>query len=129
MVSSPKKQMLSHRKLSGAASYASSCNKEWEQKYSISLGRTTKEFRWNVCLCNVRCSHQKEADVKRHCGGANHIKRQKAFENTTSLSSFGFTKATDSLREQVCCRGSDSGLGKCMQRSAKLLIFQRNFWS
>ena len=123
--------MLSHRKLSGAASYASycSCNKEWEQKYSISLGRTAKEFRCNVCLRNVSCSPQKEADVKRHCDGANHIKRQKAFENTRSLSSFAFTKATDSLREQVCCRGSDSRLGKCMQRSATLLKCQRNLWS
>ena len=56
--------------------------------------------------------------------GENHIKRQKAFENTRSLSSFGFTKATDSLREQVCCRGSDPSLGKCMQRSVKLLNFK-----
>ena len=123
MANSPKKQMLSHRKLSGAASYASSCNKEWEQKCSISLGRTAKEFRCNMCLCNVSCSPQREADVKHHCDGANHIKCQKVFENTRSLSSFGFTKATDSLCEQVCCRGSDSRLGKCMQRSAKLLKF------
>ena len=129
MASSPKKQTLSHRKLSGAASYADFCNKEWEQKYSISLRRTAKEFRCNVCLCNVSCFPQREADVKRHCDGANHIKRRKAFENTRSLSSFRFTKATDSPREQVCCRGSDSRQGKCMQRNVKLLKFQRNLRS
>ena len=126
MASSRKKQTLSHRKLSGAASYANFCNKKWEQKYSISLRRSAKEFRCNVCLCNVSCSPQRQSDVKRHCDGANHIKRQKVFENTRSLSSFRFTKATDSPREQVCCRGSDSRLGKCMQRSVKLLKFQRN---
>lgn len=48
MASSRKKQMISNRKLSGAASYASSCNKEWQQKYSISPGRTVKEFRRNL---------------------------------------------------------------------------------
>ena len=99
MASSPKKKMLSQRKLFGAASYASSCNKEWEHKYSISPGKTAKEFRCNVCLCNASCSPQGEADVKGHCDGANHIKRQKAFENTRSLSSFGFTETTDPLRE------------------------------
>ena len=45
MASSPKKKTLSQRKLSGVASYASCCNKEWEQKCSISPGRTAKEFR------------------------------------------------------------------------------------
>ena len=121
--------MLSQRKLSGAASYASSWNKNWEQKYSVSLGRTAEEFRCNVYLCNVSCSPQKQADIRRHCAGGNHIKRQKAFENTRSLSTFGFTKATDPLRERVCCRGSNSRLGKCMQRSVKLLKFQINLWS
>ena len=29
---------------------------------------------------------------------------------------------------QVCCRGSDFKLGNCMQRSVKLLKFQRNLW-
>ena len=72
MASSPKKQRLSQRKLS---SYASSCNKEWEQKYSISAGRTAKELRCNVCLRNVSCSPQGEEDVKRHWDGANHINR------------------------------------------------------
>ena len=67
--------------------------------------------------------------LKGHCNGANHIKRQKPFENTRSLSNLSFTEATDPLREQVCCRGSDSRLGKCMQRSVKLLKFQRNLWS
>ena len=38
MASSPKKEILFQRKLSGAASYAGSCNKELEQKYSISPG-------------------------------------------------------------------------------------------
>ena len=50
-------------------------------------------------------SPQGEADVKRYCDGAKHTKRQKAFQNTRSLSSFGFTKVTDSLNEQLCCRG------------------------
>ena len=112
MASLPKKQMLSLRKLSGAASYASSCNKEWEQKYSICTGRTAKKFRCSVCLRNASCSPRREADVKCHCDGANHIKRQKAFENTKLLRSFGFTKATYPLHEQLCCRGSDSRLGK-----------------
>ena len=125
MASSPMK--LSHRKLSGAASYANFCNKDWEQKYSIPLRRTAKKFRCNVCLCNISRSPQREADVKRHCDGPNHIKRQKAFENTRSLSSFVFTKATDSLREQVCSRGSYSRLDKCMQRSVKLLNLKEIF--
>ena len=130
MASSPKKQTLSHRKLSGAASYANFCNKEWEQKYSISLRRTAKEFRCNVCLCNVSCSPQREADVKRHCDGANHIKRQTfAKPSKTSQLHKPSENQARSLREQVCCRGSDSRLGKCMQRSVKLLKFQRNFRS
>ena len=83
MASSPKKQKLSQRKLSGAASYAS----------------YVKEFRCSGCSCNVNCPHQGEADVKPHCDGANHIKWQKALGNTRSLSSFGFTKATDPLVE------------------------------
>ena len=110
MASSPKKKKLSQRKLSGATSYACS----------------VKEFRCNVCSYNVSCSHQGETDLKCHCDGANHIKRQKALENTRSLCSFGFTKSTDPLRVQVRCWGLDSRLGKCTQRSVKLLKFQEN---
>ena len=55
MASSLKKQMLSQIKSSGAASYDSFCNKDWEQKYSISPGKAGKEFRSNTCLCNVSC--------------------------------------------------------------------------
>lgn len=104
MASSPKREKVTKRKLSGAATYSSSYNKQWEEKYPISPGRTAQEFRCNVCLCNVSCAHQGESDVKRHCEGANHIKRQKAIENTRSLATFGFTKATDPLREQVGTR-------------------------
>ena len=80
MASSSKKQNPSQKKLSGAASYASSYNKEWEQSYPISPGKTAKEFRCNVWLCNVSCSHKREGDVKWHCDGANYIKRQKSLK-------------------------------------------------
>ena len=33
--------------------------------------------------------------------GATHVKRQKAMENTHSLDRFGFTKASDPIRDQV----------------------------
>ena len=130
MASSPKKQMLSQRKLSGVASYTSSCKKEWEQKYPISLWRTDKEFRCNVCLCNFSCSPQGEADVKRHCDGANHIKDQKAFKNTRLLSIFSFTKATDPFASKYVVEDRIlSSLSKCMRRSVKPLKFQINLWS
>ena len=130
MASSPKKQMLSQRKLSGVASYTSSCKKEWEQKYPISLWRTDKEFRCNVCLCNFSCSPQGEADVKRHCDGANHIKDQKAFKNTRLLSSFSFTKVTDPFASKYVVEDRIlRRLGKCMRRSVKPLKFQINLWS
>ena len=64
-------------------------------------GLTTHEFRCNIYLCNVNCSHPGESDVKRHCEGATHVKRQKAMENTHSLDRFGFTKASDPIRDQV----------------------------
>ena len=120
--------MLSQRKLSGAVDYATSYKKEWEQTYPISPGGTATEFWCNVCLCNASCS-QGEEDVKHHCDGENHINPKKELENTRSLSSFGFTKATDPLCEKVFCRGSDSRLGKCTKRSVKLFKFQRNLWS
>ena len=82
-----------------------------------------------IRVMQCQLSPQGEPDVKWHCDGANHIKRQKAFENTRSLSIVGFTKATDRLHEQLCCRGSDYSLGKCMQRSVKHLKFQRTLWS
>ena len=71
------------------------------------------------------CSHQGKADVKGHCDGANHIKCQKALENTKSLGSFGSTKATESLREQVCCRASDSRLGKYSHDKSRINSVQR----
>ena len=49
----------------------------------------------------------RKGSAKCHCDGANHSKCQKAFESTRLLGSFGFTKATDPLLEQVCCRGLD----------------------
>ena len=101
MASSPKKQKLSQRKFAGAATYLSTYKKEWEKKYPVSPGLTTHDFRCNACLCNVNCSHHGESDVKRHCKGATHLKRQKAMENTHSLDRFGFTKASDPIRDQV----------------------------
>ena len=44
---------------------------------------------------------------------------KKSLQNTRLLSSFGFNKAADPLREQVFCRGLDSRLGKYMQGSAQ----------
>ena len=82
-----------------------------------------------IRVMQCQLSPQGEPDVKWHFDGANHIKRQKAFENTRSRSIVGFTKATDQLHEQLCCRGSDYSLDKCMQRSVKHLKFQRTLWS
>ena len=60
----PKKQKLLQRKLAGAATYRSTNKKEWEKKYPISPGQALYEFWCKVCLRNIGCSHQGEADVK-----------------------------------------------------------------
>ena len=88
---------------------------------------TPQEFWCKVCLCNVGCGHQGEADVKRHCQGVAHVKLRKAMENTHSLDKFGFTKASDPIREQVSHISPDEILlilkfFKCVLISVSILV-------
>ena len=123
-------QKLSQRKLAGAATYRSTYEKELEEKYPISPGQAPYEFRYKVCLCDVGCSPQGEADEKRHCEGATHVKRWKAMENTYSLDMFEFTKASDPIRKQVSHICSDEILlmlkfFKCVLMSVSILPYTR----
>ena len=64
--------------------------------------------------------------MKRHCEGVVHVKLRKAMENTHSLDKFGFTKASDPIREQVSHISPDEILlilkfFKCVLISVSLL--------
>ena len=60
----------------GAAKYQSRFKKECEMLYPISsVPNSPGEFRCTVCNHIVPCSHQGEADVKRHMQGTIHQKK------------------------------------------------------
>ena len=104
MAGSPKKQKLSQRKLSGAASY----NKNSVHAMSALL-TNGKQMISAIVMMQITSSAK--------------------LENTSLQSSLGFTKKTGPLLDQLCCRGLDSWLTQCMQRIVKLLKFQINLWS
>ena len=90
------------RSLSGAATYKSRFKKDWTKLYPVSeVQNSPGEFRCNVCSCVVSCSHQGEADVKRHVEGPIHQKKLKDLKSMKTLNNFGFKKQDDTLKEQV----------------------------
>ena len=104
MAGSPKKQKLSQRKLSGAASY----NENSVHAMSALLTKGKQMISDIVMM-------QTTSSVK--------------LENTSLRSSFDFTKNTGPLLDQLCCRGLDSRLTQCTQSKVKLLKFETNLWS
>ena len=82
----PKK---AERSLSGAATYKSRFKKDWTKLYAVSeVQNSPGEFRCNVCSCVVSCSHQGEADVKRHVEGP----EIKGFKINTDIKQLWFYK-------------------------------------
>ena len=97
MAGSPKKQKLSQRKLSGAASY----NENSVHATSALLTKGKQMISATVMM---------------------QITSSAKLENTSLQSSFGFTKKTGPLLDQLGCRGLDSRLTQCTQRSVTLKI-------
>ena len=90
------------RSLSGAATYISRFKKDWTKLFPLSeVQNSPGEFRCNVCSCVVSCSHQGEANVKRHVEGPIHQKKLKDLKSMKTLNNFGFRKQDDTLKEQV----------------------------
>ena len=79
----PKK---AERSLSGAATYKSRFKKDWTKLYAVSeVQNSPGEFHCNVCSCVVSCSHQGEADVKRHVEWPIHQKKLKDLKSMKTL--------------------------------------------
>ena len=90
------------RSLSDAATYKSRFKKDWTKLYPVSkVQNSPGEFRCNVCSCVVSCSHQGEADVKRHVEGPIHQRKLKDLKSMKTLNNFGFRKQDDTLKKQV----------------------------
>ena len=86
-----------------AAKCQSRFKKEWGKLYPISsVSNSPGKVRCTVCYHILSCSHQGEADVKRHIQGAIHQKKLKSLKSMKTLSSFGFRPNDDSIWEQVC---------------------------
>ena len=93
------------RSLSGTATYKSRFKKDWTKLYPVSeVQNSPGEFRCNVCSCVVSCSHQGEADVKRHVEGPIHQKKLKYLKLMKTLSNFGLRRQDDTFKEQVIMR-------------------------
>ena len=102
-VKSEKMAKRDKRSLSGAATYKSRFKKNWTKSYPVSeLQNSPGEFRCNVCSCVASCSHQGEANMKRHVEGPIHQKKLKDLKSRKTLNNFGFRKQDDTLKEQVC---------------------------
>ena len=90
------------RSLSGAATYKSRFKKDWTKLYPVSqVQNSPEEFRCNISSCVASCSHQGEADVKRHVEGPIHQKTLKDLKSMKTLNNFGFRKQDDTWKEQV----------------------------
>ena len=90
------------RSLSGAAIYKSRFKKDWTKLHPVSeVQNSPGEFRCNVFSCVLSCSHQGEADVKRHVEGPIRQKKLKYLKSVKTLNNFGFRKQDDTLKEQA----------------------------
>ena len=88
------------RSLSGAATYKSRFKKDWTKLHPVSeVQNSPREFRCNICSCVLSCSHQGEADVKRHVEGPIHQKKLKDLKSIKTLNNFGFRKQHETLKE------------------------------
>ena len=88
------------RSLSGAAIYKSQFKKDWTKLHPVSeVQNSPGEFRCNVCSCVLSCSHQGEADVKRHVEGPIRQKKLKYLKSVKTLNNFGFKKQDDTLKQ------------------------------
>uniref|UniRef100_A0A1X7VIW8 HAT C-terminal dimerisation domain-containing protein n=1 Tax=Amphimedon queenslandica TaxID=400682 RepID=A0A1X7VIW8_AMPQE len=92
---------LSSKNYGGAAIYSTKYNKSWQEKwpFSAAVKENPCTFHYTICMKNVICGHQVEADIVRHSETQQHQRNAKALSTNSKLF-FPSLQATQLLKDK-----------------------------
>ena len=98
-----KKTTVGMKKWTGAATYKTKYNKEWQKKWPFvtSVKGDPHSFRCTACLRVISCAHMGERDIIRHAESEHHKKNSKSLEQIQRIN---FKPGTSSLplQDKIC---------------------------